>query len=166
MFGLDLHPSVIHFPIALTVVGAAAEVAYVVIRRSWLRWFGPILLTLALLGAGGAYFSGTAVEDKAERQGVPEAAVDEHEEAALWAIGCIALATLLSWATRPRGKGLWIPALFALIAAGAVLRTGHLGGRLVFVHGAGHVSAAPGGPGQPAAKGESVEEERSEHERK
>ena len=144
MFGLDLHTSVIHFPIALTVVGALAELGYLVIRRPWLRWFAPVLLTLALLGAGGAYFSGKAVEDKAVRQGVPRAAVDLHEEAALWAIGAIALATLLSWATRPRGKALWLPALAALIAAAIVLRTGHLGGKLVFVHGAGRVKATVG----------------------
>ena len=137
MFGLDLHPAVVHFPIALAVVGALAELVYLVVRRPWVKWFGPILLTLALAGSGAAYFSGRAVGDKAEAQGVPQAAVDKHEESCLWALGAIGLATLLSWAVRPTGKGIWLSALIALAAAGLTLYTGYLGADLVYRHGAG-----------------------------
>jgi len=144
LLGLDLHPAVVHFPIALGVVGALAELVYLVIRRPWMKWFGPLLLTLALAGSGVAYFSGKAVGDKAERQGVPEVAVDKHEESCIWALGALGLATLLSWAVRPTGKGIWLSALIALAAAGLTLYTGYLGAELVYVHGAGHVKAAAG----------------------
>jgi uncharacterized membrane protein len=144
MFGLDLHTAIIHFPIALVAVGALTEIGYLLLRRDWLKWFGPILLTMALAGSGAAYFSGTSVEDKAEHQGVPEAAIESHESYALGSIGAMALAALLSWATRPRGKALWLPSLAALIAASLTMWTGHLGGELVFVHGAGRVTAAAG----------------------
>ena len=142
MFGLDLHPAVVHFPIALGLIGALAELVYLLIRRPWVRWFGPVLLTLALAGSGVAYFSGKAVGDKAEHQGVPEAAVDKHEESCLWALGTLGLATLLSWAVRPTGKGIWLSTLVALAAAGLTLYTGYLGGELVYVHGAGRVKAS------------------------
>jgi uncharacterized membrane protein len=141
LFGLDLHPAVVHFPIALGLVGAMAELVYLLIRRPWVKWFGPVLLTLALAGSGVAYFSGKAVGDKAEHQGVPEAALDKHEESCLWALGALGLATLLSWAVRPTGKGIWLSALVALAAAGLTLYTAYLGGELVYVHGAGHVKA-------------------------
>ncbi len=150
MFGLDLHPAVVHFPIALGLIGALAELVYLLIRRPWVRWFGPVLLTLALAGSGAAYFSGKAVGDKAEHQGVPEAAVDKHEESCLWALGALGLATLLSWAVRPSGKGLWLSTLVALAAAGLTLYTGYLGGELVYVHGAGRVKASAQ-QGQPPA---------------
>ncbi len=142
MFGLPLHPSLIHFPIALVVIGAVAEVVYIGIRKPWLRFLGPILLTCALLGATAAYFSGTAAGDAAEHQGVPEKAVDQHEQAGIIAFAAIGLAAILSWATRPRDRGLQISATVAVIAAGITLYTAHLGGRLVFVHGAGHVTEA------------------------
>lgn len=163
MFGLDLHPAVVHFPIALVAAGALVEIAYLLIRRQWLKWFGPVLLTLALAGGGVAYFSGTAVEDKAEHQGVPEAAIEDHQSACLWGLGAIGLATILAWATHPRGKGIWIAALVAFVAAALTFWTGHLGGKLVFIHGAGRVSAPQAGvPGSPAAQQPPSEGE-SEH---
>ena len=139
MFGLELHPAVVHFPIALGVIGAAALLAYAILRKEWLRWFGPILLTLALAGAGAAYFSGESAHDRAESAGVPRAEISRHEETAIWGIGVLALATLLGWASAGVRRGAWMAAPVALIAAGIILWAGHLGGRLVFIYGAGHV---------------------------
>ena len=167
MFGLDLHTAIVHFPIALVAVGALTEIGYLILRREWLRWFGPILLTMALAGSGAAYFSGTSIEDKADHQGVPEAAIHAHESSALWSIGAMALAAILSWATRPRGKALWLPALAAFIAASLTMWTGHLGGELVFIHGAGRVTAPAGqkaGGGADSTAAESRESE-EEHEK-
>src|SRR5213594_3130164 len=118
LFGLDLHPAVVHFPVALAVVGALVELVYLILRRSWVKWFGPVLLTLALAGSGAAYFSGQAVHDKAVDQGVPHDAIEKHETSCIWALGALGLATLLSWAVRPRGKGVWLSTLIALGAAG------------------------------------------------
>ena len=138
--GLELHPSVVHFPIALTVVGALFALLYAALRREWLRWFAPVLLSLALLGAVGAYFTGQAAEDRAEAVGVPEAALEEHESAGIWSLGVIALACILSWATFVPRRGVWLTAVIALLAVAMVIRTGHLGGTLVYVHGAGRVT--------------------------
>ena len=112
-------------------------------RRSVLKWLGPILLALALAGSGVAYFSGESVKDKADDQGVPRAAVEKHEETCLWALGALGLATLLSWAVRPKGGALWLSAAVALVAVGLTLYTAYLGGRLVYVHGAGRVKPPP-----------------------
>jgi uncharacterized membrane protein len=142
VFGLDLHPAVIHYPIALGVIGAVILLAYAWFRRNWLRWFGPILLTLALAGAGASYFSGQSASDRAEDAGVPKAEVDRHETTAIWAIGALALSTFLSWATVAGRRGVWVAAPLSVAAAGLILWTAHLGGRLVYIYGAGHVSKA------------------------
>ena len=165
MFGLPLHPSIIHFPVALGVVGALAAVVYLFVRREWLRWFAPVLLTIALLGSVAAYFSGQSAEDAAEALKVPEAAIEEHEESALWAMGLLGLAALLSWATHARRRGEWVSAVIAAVAAAAVLRTGHLGGVLVFIHGAGHVkpAAASGAVPGSGANGEKGEKGDGDH---
>ena len=144
--GLEIHPAIVHFPIALTTVGALFAVLYLLIRLEWIRWFAPVLLSLALLGAVAAYFSGESAKDRAEKLGVPEAAIEQHEETGIWGLGVTGLACLLSWATHVRRRGVLISAAVAVVAAGLFLWNGHLGGKLVFVHGAGKVSA-------PAASG-------------
>lgn len=141
--GLEIHPLVVHFPIALTVVGALATAAYALLRRDWLRWFGPILLTVALLGAAGAYFTGEDAKDRAEKIAVPEAAVESHEETAIWAIWLIALSTLLAWATHASRRGVWVAAVVSLAAVAVVALAAHRGGKLVYIHGAGRVPGAP-----------------------
>ena len=142
MFGLDLHPALVHFPIALGLIGAVMEVIHFLIRRNGVKWFGPILLTLALAGSGAAYFTGQSVKDKAENQGAPHELVEKHEQTCVWALGALGLATLLSWAVRPTGRGMWLSSLIALAAAGLTLYTAYLGAELVYVHGAGHVKPA------------------------
>jgi uncharacterized membrane protein len=142
VFGLELHPAVVHYPIALGTVGAAGMLAYAVVPRAWLRWFGPLLLTLALAGAGAAYFSGQSAEDRAEEAGVPEAEIEKHESTAIWGIGVLALATLLAWASSAGRRGTWVAVPVAVAAAGMILWAAHLGGRLVFIHGAGRVPAS------------------------
>lgn len=139
--GLEIHPAIVHFPIALTAVGALGAIAYAVFRREWLRWFAPLLLSLALLGCVAAYFSGQAAEDRAVDAGVPQNAVKQHEETGIWALGLTGLACLLAWATHGKRRGVWISALVATAAASVILWNGHLGGKLVFIHGAGRVTA-------------------------
>ena len=139
MFGLELHPAVVHYPIALGTIGSLVLLAYAILRRDWLRWFGPILLTIALAGAGAAYFSGESASDRAEHVGVPDKEIDQHESLAIWSIGALALSTLLAWATIAGRRGVWVAAPLAVAAAGLILWTAHYGGRLVFIYGAGHV---------------------------
>jgi len=152
--GLELHPWIVHFPVALVPVSALFALAYLILRREWLRWFAPLLLTLALLGAVGAYFSGQSAKDRAEDLNVPKSAIEEHETSGIWAMGLTGLACLLAWATHAGRRGIWIATLVAAVATAATFRTGHLGGKLVFVHGAGRVKPATGGAaaGAPAAR--------------
>ncbi len=140
--GIEAHPWIVHFPVALVTVGALFSVAYLVSRREWLRWTAPLLLSIALIGGGAAYFTGQPAQDRAEALGVPQAALADHEESGLWGLGLTALACLLSWATHARRRGVWVSSLIAVAAAVAILWTSHLGGKLVFIHGAGRMTGA------------------------
>jgi uncharacterized membrane protein len=140
MLPIEWHPAIVHFPIALGVVGALAAVTSLIVRREWIRWFAPVLLSIALLGGVAAYFSGQNAEDAAERAGVPEEPLSSHEDSSLYGLGLLALATVLAWATTARRRGEWVAALVAVGAAGAILYTAYLGGQLVFVHGAGRAT--------------------------
>ena len=156
--GLEIHPAIVHFPIALTAVGALSAIVYLVLRREWIRWFAPVLLSLALLSAVAAYFSGKAAEDRAEKLGVPEAAIEQHEETGLWGLGLTGLACLLAWATHTRQRAVWVSAAVSAAAAAVILWNGHLGGKLVFIHGAGRVGAHTSGSSsipKAAERGES-----------
>jgi len=145
VFGLELHPAMVHYPIALGVVGAVSVLSYAIVPKPGLRWVGPVLLTLALTGAGAAYFSGESAKDRAEDAGVPPGELARHESISTWSIGVLALATLLAWATAASRRGAWVAAPVAVAAAGMILWASHLGGRLVFIYGAGRVpkSAVP-----------------------
>lgn len=147
--GLELHPSFVHFPVALVSVGALFSVLYLIFPREWLRWFAPLLLSLALLGAVAAYFTGQSAEDRAEALGVPKPAIDQHEDAGTWGLGLTALACLVAWATHSGRRGIWISAVLAVLATGIIFWSGHLGGRLVYVYGAGRVSGARAAPVSP-----------------
>ena len=158
LFGLELHPAIVHFPIALATVGALASVAYLLLRKEWLRWFAPILLSLALLGAVGAYFSGEAAKDRASDIGVPENAISLHEERGIWGLWLVGLAALLSWATHAKGRGVWISTVIAVMATAVILYTGHVGAKLVFVHGAGRVGATAVPETDPPSPGSQTRE--------
>src|SRR5688500_10797385 len=85
MFGLPLHPIVVHFPIVLSVLlPVAIVVALWAIRRGatpWRAWSVPLATAAALtLSALVATRTGESDEDPVERV-VAESAIEEHEEA-------------------------------------------------------------------------------------
>ena len=147
-----LHPAVVHFPVALLLLGAALAVLAVFIRRWHLPLFAAIVLSLGALGAVAATVTGEEEEEKVEHA-IPSAepVLEEHAEwgetarsagllAAALAIGAVALSS------RP-AIGRFLSVLTALVAIGAahaVVEAGHFGGELVYRHGAG---VAPGTAG-------------------
>lgn len=157
-----LHPAIVHFPIALLLVGAAMAVAAVFVRRWHLPLFAAILLSLGALGAVAATVTGEEEEEKVEHA-IPSAepVLEEHAEwgesarnagilSAVLAIGAAALAS------RPViGRFLSVLTAFVAIGAGyAVVQAGHFGGELVYRHGAGVAVGAVGAdaavPASPA----------------
>lgn len=156
-----LHPALVHFPIVLILIGTAAAVAAVFVRRWHLPWVAAGLLLAGAVGGVAATWSG---EEEGETVGglSPEAEqiLDEHEEWGERTRNLAILAGLLAagavvagrFPKVSRGAGI-AAALAGLAACYAVAETGHYGGLLVYKHGVG-VNAAAGNavPTAPTGK--------------
>jgi uncharacterized membrane protein len=149
----NLHPVLVHFPIALAAVALLFD-ALAFVRPRWPSFdaSGALLWTLAASGAGAAYLAGERAADQAGLlAAAAEAALGEHADAALAtlvSLGALALFRIgLAWRDRAldrvrrdllRGAAL----VAALAVQGLVAYTADLGGALVYRHGIA-VSARP-----------------------
>jgi len=143
---MPLHPLLVHMPLGLALLLPALAIAV-----TWALWTGRlqprawlsiVLLQALLVGAGLlALNTGQHEGDRVEAF-VPKMALETHEEYAeqfLWiagitlAVSAVVLAVPRS-AVRPLTS---VAILGTLMVAGAALRVGHAGGRLVYVHNAG-----------------------------
>ena len=166
----NLHPALVHFPIALAAVALLSD-AIVLVRQRWvsLDASGAFLWALAAAGAGAAYLAGEqAAEEAGLLKGAAEVALGRHADAALATLIALSLLALfrVSLAWRDRGKD-WVGSralrAFALAGAfalqGLVAYTADLGGALVYKHGLAVSrpgAEAPVAAPQPSALGPTV----------
>ncbi len=135
----NLHPALVHFPIALAPVAVLFDLAALLqpSRRSeWARG-ASALWVLAALGAWAAWWAGGRAADSVVGLSArAQARVGEHSDWGLWtlwAFVAIAVARVVLGHLRPSGKTL--PALGAVLGLGAcalVGTTADLGGGLVY----------------------------------
>ena len=151
MFGIPLHPLVVHFPVVLAVLlPISAVIALAVIRKGATArrvWSVPLALATALaVSAWVATETGESQEDRVERV-VAESALHGHEEAAerfLVLSGVLVLVAAAGLAPGTVGRAARIVAAagaVGVLAAGA--QVGHSGGLLVYRHGAASAYASP-----------------------
>jgi uncharacterized membrane protein len=147
-----LHPAIVHFPIALILLGTITAVAALVFPRTALAWFSTVILGLASVGSIAATWSGDEDGERAEHAGAGvERILEEHEEWAERSRNAAIIAMLAAGAAALSMKRLPVfsrgaAALTAAISLGAswcVLEAGHYGGQLVYQHGVG---VSQGGP--------------------
>ena len=142
-----LHPLAVHFPLVLLLLAGAVGLAYAI--RGTALWRRALLVFLAL-GAATAYWAGETgetLEDDVRGEPMVEAIVDTHEQGAEWtlwaALGALAVAVGVTvWVRRlpaptevaqqePLALRL-VLLVVALVPAGLVAWTAHLGGLMVW----------------------------------
>lgn len=141
---------VVHFPIALLIIGFLSEVAGLTLRKPFLNHAGLYLLLLGTAAAIAAYLSGEAAGEGME-DGSFGQAVALHERAALLAMtGSLITSAIRVIAEIVKQRYAWVKTASILVfalAIAAISWTGYLGGQLVFKHAAGVELALPELPG-------------------
>lgn len=142
MFDLThIHPMLVHFPIALLVLGFFAEAAGLALKKKFFSDTALLLLVTGALGAIAAVLSGTYAAGGIEEAGALKQAVETHEgaaELAMWlAVAAAIFRSALVILKRRESALRYASAVLFLIAVLAVARAGYYGGELVFRHAAG-----------------------------
>src|SRR5262245_6785206 len=140
----NIHPLLVHFPIALLIAAAVVDVGGWVFPR-W-RVVRQTATLLYVLGTGAAvvtYFTGRAASQAVWLPGMAQAVVGEHWNWAfrtVWFFGIVTVLRLVFITRRDRGPVVMAAfALAGLLGIGLLVETGDRGGRLVYEHGVGIV---------------------------
>ena len=149
----NVHPMLVHFPIALIFTSVAMDVlAYVVPGKARaIAWdVAAVLGVLGTLAAVAAYVTGRAASFTVQTPGMAQALVQTHWTWAFWtlwyfgAMSALRLALLLTGHVRgPRVTAVMV--VGGLIGLGLLFETADHGAELVFRHGVG-VGVLPGAP--------------------
>jgi uncharacterized membrane protein len=149
-----LHPQVVHFVIALGLVGVLLRLLSLVISR-WSAWLSPAATTLILVAAGAsvvAVTSGLDTHENSERIPGARVAVQTHE---LWGkrtrnvlLGVAALELLaLAFGSKRAGRPLrYVAAAGGVVAGLCIFKVADLGGDIVYEY-AGGIGTRSGDPG-------------------
>ena len=139
------HPAIVHFAIALLIVGAVFRWISLSGRAAFTAPAAAVLLLLGTLAAAAAVHSGVQAHGPVERIPGARQAVVEHEEAGEWARNVflvVAFLELVALATRRRrldvARGaLWGSAIVCVFGVGALYKAGDRGGDLVYRYAGG-----------------------------
>ncbi len=141
----NLHPLVVHFPIALLFLAVGFDlVTWLLGRPVALLRVTAVLYALGAISALVAFLSGRAAADGLDLPTEVIPAVTTHAdwaERTLWFFGILALVRLaLAWWRHPLARAGWVHGLLFLLGAGGlwlVYQTGERGAELVYAHGLG-----------------------------
>ena len=145
------HPQVVHFAIALLVVGVLFRLLAWLGRPAFLAPAAAALLTLGTLAAIAAAYTGDAAHGPVERMPGLRPAVTEHEEWGertrnIFIIVVLAEAVALAMRKSPKARyALMASTAIGLIGLGALYEAGEHGGQIVYGY-AGGVGTQSGDP--------------------
>ncbi len=136
----EVHPALVHFPIALLPLTFAADLAGSVTSNRRLSWLGRWGMVASAASAALAGVAGLIAQEEVNVEGPSMDTLITHRNLNL---GVLALTTAL--AVRRQGEAKAGPAYLgaAALALGTLLYSGYLGGKVVYEYGVG-VAPAPG----------------------
>jgi len=138
----QVHPAIVHFPIALLCLGAAiAAVRLIRSSPQWLSLAESGLLWLGTLSAWAALGFGLLAEKWAPHKPLAWEVLADHKTLGFWTCGVFSVFALLRLWTTQRGRSpdQWraLQLLFWIGGLALLLATGQHGGRLVYDFGMG-----------------------------
>jgi len=141
----NLHPLIVHFPIALLFLAVGFDLATWLLRRPLaLVRVTAVLYALGALSALVAFLTGRAAADSLDLPTAVIPAVTTHAdwaERTVWFFGVFALIRLtLAWWRHWLACAAWLQGLLLLLGAGGLwllYETGEHGAELVYAHGLG-----------------------------
>ena len=136
-----IHPMLVHFPIALLIVGFVADITGLFVKKAYLTQAGFLLQILGVLGVVAALISGNLAGSGVSEEGILGQAIERHEEAAeltIWIAGIAAVYRIVLVILK-KFESYWktIGLIMYFASVMAVARTGYYGGELVYKHAAG-----------------------------
>ncbi|HEX6966035.1 MAG TPA: hypothetical protein VF166_09565 [Gemmatimonadaceae bacterium] len=138
-----LHTLINHFPIILSVMGAAAAIAAFAMHRRGIWLYALASLTFAGLSVYPAFLTGDEASDTMRHAWyVVPSMIEEHEEAseiALWVLIATGVISVATWAWQARRDDrveppTWLRTLVviaSLASVGTIAYASLLGGRIV-----------------------------------
>ena len=142
----ELHPIVVHFPIALLIVYSLFETIAVFTKKNFLFKSAYLLLILGIIGSITSVLTGNQAEDlievsKLTASYTPSQLIDEHEEYAtitLWYFtGVLVFRTYLIIKKKMDTKYKFLLPFAAVVGCYFLYQTGNYGGRIVHEYGIG-----------------------------
>ena len=138
----NIHPLIIHFPIALLLVAVFIDAVSIWFQKGWLYKSALSTYLFGTLGAIAAYFTGRIAADTVSPSFNAELTMSNHSDWGLYTVVFFSIYTLLRLIfikkINPENKLIRLASLVVAIAGlYLLLRTGDLGGKLVFKYGVG-----------------------------
>ena len=147
---MNIHPIIVHIPVALFPASLLFYGLGIVLKRPSLCVAGRACLYLAVLGAAAAVWTGEAAEESLPHNARIHRLLEAHEQIGWWIARLGVAAAGWSFFQRDHRPRL-APAFLALLGVVTLMvaQNGDLGGRMVYVEGAGVKAALPAVTSQP-----------------
>ncbi|UCE66570.1 MAG: DUF2231 domain-containing protein [Candidatus Zixiibacteriota bacterium] len=136
----NIHPLIVHFPIALIIVVFVLDLLGAIGRGKSLISAANILSIFAALAAVAAVISGLIAEESVWRTDQVHELINLHETIGFAVLGAALVSLIFRPAIKKKkssGGLLWIAVIISLAAAILVGYEGYLGGEMVYRHGTG-----------------------------
>ena len=134
----EVHPSVVHFPIALLPVAIGADAIGLLTRNRELLASGKLGIVAATVGAAVAGVFGFIAQEEVNLEGTATAVLQTHRTMNVLALGAMTAMSIWRVGRKRPTLGYLIGGAALL---GAVGYSAYLGGKLVYDHGAGVAKA-------------------------
>jgi uncharacterized membrane protein len=135
----NIHPLLVHFPIALIFAVLLIDLIGLLSRRENYLRVGTILTLFALAGGIAAVGTGLFAEESVWHSPTAGELIERHELLGFTYLGIIVLLAILRLAAGKKFMNTlaWVGWIIAFAAAGVVSLGAYIGGELVYRHGTG-----------------------------